>query len=1029
MRRNRVAWGQPTEALERRVLLTATGTEQTDGSADANAAEAEISAQAEATQSQYTSSSEQYVDSSISNFVSDVAYSVNAPDYDAVIAASPISGLYASSSLAATAESLDESSTQQLAEAQDSTVEAQNTEGAVTVSYPGVDPVFGDDTSVASYAGNLLPSSLGAGGTQYSSSSTGSSTGTGTSGTGTTDTGVAGDGTAGDDTPPPEPADPRMAWQPHVLPASVQFDSATIPLQSQLDNLFNVTPSGTESYTTVTVTQVQEVVTPTDEALGVGEKTENIKTSVIEKQEWTPAGDWVVTQTLRNDYTSTEDSTDADEIDTGVNRTSWTEFSVMVINGTRSIVSFTSFDSFSYGESSEYDDSKEDEVDDATGAAADTSGGTGTADAEDEKLDKDKGHFESSLNASSSVTVTFQQAIIQNADGTSSLLVTLSRSTADNYAMAVDSGFEIEDSEGDQVSMDDESDEDSNGDQTGDEADPGDNATGNPDGSPKIAQLPSPEHGGNGSDVGASSSVSLSDSLDESTGISVGAIIPLTGSIDDIPEASIFGSLGFSHTESSSGEVAQAFRFGSQVSQGLTEDNSDTHSYISIDISGGAGGSSGLNFSVDSEFGEIPDAIDSLPGSDDDGIPEPILGRGANDGSDEEGGLNLGFGVTMADHGGGSSSISFSEKTRNSFYGGEQLVVRGIGSGSSSGTSTSFDVGLNDDGEFTFSVSVTNNSNHGTAVGTSEYQLNTLPASMPGNVKTIELWEDNSFASIGEVSVSLTIGLSLTGDVDVDVDTTMSSSDIHTFIRSTETKEIGPGFNSKTLTKFWFKEGQTIGEDEDGNPVKKIIDITGSRSESINASGSSLNAPDPEDNSVTILLDALETSLDIAGMAPGVGIVPDLLAVGLAVGRGKWGAAGMSLAAAVPGMGLLAGAGKLANKGGKVIAKSADEVVDGLQAVSKKADDLAEKVAEACGKNSPNCFIAGTQVVVARPFTTGQLAEVVRQQTHSVPLEVLDEKSLDSYYAAGALALGVGLSLKPRRKQEPKTARRRRFWT
>ena len=42
-------------------------------------------------------------------------------------------------------------------------------------------------------------------------------------------------------------------------------------------------------------------------------------------------------------------------------------------------------------------------------------------------------------------------------------------------------------------------------------------------------------------------------------------------------------------------------------------------------------------------------------------------------------------------------------------------------------------------------------------------------------------------------------------------------------------------------------------------------------------------------------------------------------------------------------------------------------------------------------------------------------------------LEVGGEENLDACCAAGALALGVGLSAKPRRKQGSKTVRRRLF--
>ena len=109
----------------------------------------------------------------------------------------------------------------------------------------------------------------------------------------------------------------------------------------------------------------------------------------------------------------------------------------------------------------------------------------------------------------------------------------------------------------------------------------------------------------------------------------------------------------------------------------------------------------------------------------------------------------------------------------------------------------------------------------------------------------------------------------------------------------------------------------------------------------------------------------------------------------------------------------------MASRGGKIVSKNFDkfdEAADGIKATLKKCTD------------DVNCFIAGTQVVVARADNHVPLAEVVSGQALPGALDVVDEKSLDAYYAAGALALGVGLSLKPRGKSPSKTNRRRRFW-
>jgi hypothetical protein len=74
-----------------------------------------------------------------------------------------------------------------------------------------------------------------------------------------------------------------------------------------------------------------------------------------------------------------------------------------------------------------------------------------------------------------------------------------------------------------------------------------------------------------------------------------------------------------------------------------------------------------------------------------------------------------------------------------------------------------------------------------------------------------------------------------------------------------------------------------------------------------------------EKNSHEDLLDAFGTALDVAGMLPIVGIVPDLLNIAFCAARGHWGDAGFNLVAAIPGFGDAA-------KGGKMAAKAAGKL-------------------------------------------------------------------------------------------------------
>ena len=106
---------------------------------------------------------------------------------------------------------------------------------------------------------------------------------------------------------------------------------------------------------------------------------------------------------------------------------------------------------------------------------------------------------------------------------------------------------------------------------------------------------------------------------------------------------------------------------------------------------------------------------------------------------------------------------------------------------------------------------------------------------------------------------------------------------------------------------------------------------------------------------MTQALDDIQFALDIAGMVPIVGEAADLINVGIHAGRGNWADVAISGAAAVPFLGWFA-------TGGKFLKKAAGKVDDVGGLVASKSDDLARR----CDEFSSNCFIAGTQVVVAR---------------------------------------------------------------
>ena len=100
------------------------------------------------------------------------------------------------------------------------------------------------------------------------------------------------------------------------------------------------------------------------------------------------------------------------------------------------------------------------------------------------------------------------------------------------------------------------------------------------------------------------------------------------------------------------------------------------------------------------------------------------------------------------------------------------------------------------------------------------------------------------------------------------------------------------------------------------------------------------NAEEKSKLDVDSVLDGIQTALDLAGFIPGVGAVPDLLNAAIYAARGDMANAGMSVLAAVPGIGDAAAGAKIAMKGVKA-AKKAGKLTDGLQTGKKVNSELS----------------------------------------------------------------------------------------
>ena len=114
--------------------------------------------------------------------------------------------------------------------------------------------------------------------------------------------------------------------------------------------------------------------------------------------------------------------------------------------------------------------------------------------------------------------------------------------------------------------------------------------------------------------------------------------------------------------------------------------------------------------------------------------------------------------------------------------------------------------------------------------------------------------------------------------------------------------------------------------------------------------------------SIEEVLDGIQMVLDVAGLAPGVGAIPDLLNACVSACRGNWADAAFSLVAAIPGIGDTAGAAKIARNGVKLAKQSKKSKIVKLnkgeahkldkQLIDKPKDELAAKRAEKARKDA-----------------------------------------------------------------------------
>lgn len=142
------------------------------------------------------------------------------------------------------------------------------------------------------------------------------------------------------------------------------------------------------------------------------------------------------------------------------------------------------------------------------------------------------------------------------------------------------------------------------------------------------------------------------------------------------------------------------------------------------------------------------------------------------------------------------------------------------------------------------------------------------------------------------------------------------------------------------------------------------------------------------------VLDGIQLALDAAGLAPGVGAIPDLLNASIFAIRGDWAAAGLSVLAAVPVIGDAATAAKFAQKGVKAAkaAKKAENVNKATDIAKGKVTSLTEFKSAKTVKsinNSDNIYSFPDKKTVS---TEPSQNKVVQKQDNVVRIDKYERK-------------------------------------
>lgn len=746
--------------------------------------------------------------------------------------------------------------------------------------------------------------------------------------------------------------------------------------------------------------------------LGTGERQTNSAEVVTLSQQWNSDTDWVVTQELARTYGSNEDSTSPDTSEVGIGRIGATTYTITVIGGTHIIIAYSATDTFAYDTALAWDESAP--ADDGSGTTGDaTANGSvvGDPDPNEKRGDVNEGDFSASVQFSASMSFVYEEELIQSEDGRLLRKSSISWMTSRSASISVSGSYEISEESGtrEQVTY------------VKPKQDP---RTGEPD--DKFGAL-RPAHGGNGLKLEASGSFGFGASVSMTTAINLTSSFEDGTDVDDIV---ITGDAMSTISASAGGSASQTLSLDSQESSGSEAGGDDEHEYLQIFFDGSAGGSATLDFHlgfhIDSSIPSSGTSSDDGAGGDglvvdDTGLDDTAAnddgttvtdttvtettgdasavyddtsggdGTGGDDGGTDGGStggsvggedIDLGFGLSMTNYGTGTSSIVYSKKER--FVpeeGGEGVRTIAFGTGGSSGENSSFGYEIVD-GAPVLSLTVTENMNSASSYGGSVWTRRDLDAPTniaAGMTATSDITGEIAVAeaSVFSRSFSTTITFGTSG-LDVDGDVDISSRYI---LRDTSWYDLRETVfdSSGAIT---FESHSLMRNVDEAVAVTTVNPTDGVKSYESSASGFwsdlRLDGVDPYINAepektfedyANIALDVTQYALDAAGLIPAVGEAADLASAAISVARGNYLDATISIGAMIPFLGWEATAGKYAAKAGKEVLQHVDEGAEAGLAIVRKCAD------------GPNCFVAGTQVVVAVIDQPVVLAEAVDDES------------------------------------------------